>query len=105
MSVMTTCSTTSDEQQVTNQYDPFTCYCPNDELYATDDALRDLILKKRVEQFQNYGIYRMPGIFLNDNNFPMILLSILIICSSNFNMHKQTKLMCLNSSGQKGRCS
>ena len=58
---MTTCSTTSDE----NPYEPLTCYCPNSDLYATDDALRDLILRTRIEIWnQNFGIYRMPGIFL-----------------------------------------
>ena len=60
-------STTSEEKQ----YDPNTCFCPHPQshlpnhLYATDSALRALILEKNIEYFQNYlkdgGIYRFPG--------------------------------------------
>ena len=73
-------STTSEEKP----YDTNTCYCPHPlshltpqsphyHLYATDSALRALILEKNIEYFQNYlkdgGIYRFPGkLVLKDKN-------------------------------------
>ena len=66
-------SSTSSEEQ---QYDPNTCYCPHPQshiskhLYATDSALRALILEKNIEYFQNYlkdgGIYRYPGTYIQE---------------------------------------
>ena len=78
MSLTDIISSTSSEEQ---QYDPDTCYCPHPQshlpqshphyhLYATDSALRALILEKNIEYFQNYlkdgGIYRYPGTYIKE---------------------------------------
>ena len=73
MSLTDIISSTSSEEQ---QYDPNTCYCPHPQshlpnhLYATDSALRALILEKNIEYFQNYlkdgGIYRYPGTYFRE---------------------------------------
>ena len=73
MSLTDIISSTSSEEQ---QYDPDACYCPHPQshmqkhLYATDSALRALILEKNIEYFQNYlkdgGIYRYPGTYIKE---------------------------------------
>ena len=63
----------------TDEYDRDTCYCPHrqahlsNHLYETDHALRDLILKKNIEYWQNFlrssgatAIYRIPGTIFKD---------------------------------------
>ena len=64
--------TVDSQTDETTLYDRDTCYCPHrqshltNHLYETDNALRDLILKKNIEYTQSFlqtsaAIYRVPG--------------------------------------------